>query len=413
MKKIIVLILAFNLLNCSQKKSETNIKSDELQITLSEELKQIQSSGNLNGFSVSIVNEDSLLYSKGFGLADVSANKPYTANTIQNIASISKTLIGIALLKAQEQGLLLLDDPVTKHLGFEVINPYFPEETITIRHLTTHTSSIIDGDIYDEKSYVLKAPKDSQSKSNIEIPEEFNPPSENTSMKSFLYDVLNKSGNYYSADNYINKAPGTYFEYTNIGATLAALVVESASGEDYRDFTKKHILKPLKMNTSGWTFEDVNMDNHSKLYSNKETEFPFYTLITYPDGGLITSANDLSKFLIELIKGFSGEGTILNKDSFKEYFKPHLNDSHFEERDAENPYNDEYNFGVFIGQSAQDNIGHTGGDPGVTTFMFFNTKTKIGRLMIINTDLNSDADVQRLFSIWDKLGDYQEKLTEN
>ncbi|MEL7123762.1 MAG: hypothetical protein AAFO07_30255 [Bacteroidota bacterium] len=83
------------------------------------------------------------------------------------------------------------------------------------------------------------------------------------------------------------------------------------------------------------------MQQHTKLYARKDTLLPFYSLITYPDGGLITSVNDLSKYLIELIRAHSGAGMLLTQESYKELFKTQLSDNNFEERDAENPYNDE------------------------------------------------------------------------
>jgi len=55
-----------------------------------------------------------------------------------------------------------------------------------------------------------------------------------------------------------------------------------------------------------------------------------------------------------------------------------LTDKHFKEIN-ESVYNDEYNMGVFVGISAKGQVGHTGGDPGVATHMFFNSETKIGK----------------------------------
>ena len=351
-----------------------------------------------------------MLYQNGFGVSDISNDAPYSENTLQNIASVSKTLIGIALLKAQEMGKLNLDDPISKFLTFDVKNPDFPDQAITIRHLATHTSSITDGDIYGEKSYILKSPRDSIQSDSIRIPEEFNPPSDHTSMQVFLESLLSEKGKWYSQEVFLNETPGQLFEYTNLGATLAALVLEAATGEKYSEFTKKHILEPLKMESSGWYFDEIDFSRHTKLYASKTEQIPFYSLITYPDGGLITSISDLSKYLVELIRGYSGNGTLLTEASYSELYKLQLGDENFEERDAESPYNDEYNFGIFIGFSAQDYVGHTGGDPGVSSFMFFNTKNKIGRILLINTDLTSDEGVQQFFSIWDKLEEYQQKL---
>ena len=106
------------------------------------------------------MNENETIYEKGFGFVDKTTEKAYSKHTIQNIASISKTFLGLALLKAQELGKLHLDEPINKYLPFKVQNPYYPEEEITIRQLTTHTSSITDSKYYDQKSYVLKEVQD-------------------------------------------------------------------------------------------------------------------------------------------------------------------------------------------------------------------------------------------------------------
>ena len=64
--------------------------------------------------------------------------------TIHVIASISKTFVGIAIMKLVESGKLKLDDPINDYLPFEIRSPHYPEVDITIRHLVTHTSSLND-----------------------------------------------------------------------------------------------------------------------------------------------------------------------------------------------------------------------------------------------------------------------------
>ena len=108
--------------------------------------------GQFNGFSVAIVNESGTLYEKGIGYSNVEIKKKYTESTIQNIGSISKTFVGIALLKAQELGKLKLDDPINNYLPFRVKNPFYPETHITIRNLATHTSTITDNEFYLKKN---------------------------------------------------------------------------------------------------------------------------------------------------------------------------------------------------------------------------------------------------------------------
>lgn len=132
------------------------------------------------------------------------------------------------------------------------------------------------------------------------------------------------------------------YEYSNVGTTLAAFIVERAAGQDFSAFTKEYILKPLQMKNSGWKFEEIQFSKFSRLYENPKTVLPYYISATYPDGGFITSINDLSKYLIELIKGYNGKGTILSQKSYKEYFTPQLSDSNFTERNTQNPYSESY-----------------------------------------------------------------------
>ncbi len=399
MRKLIILMI-LNVLLC-QSYGQTN---DSIARKLTKDLEQIYAQGHINGFSVAIVNQDGILFEKGLGYSDRQENKKYTKNTIQNIASISKTFIGIALLKAQELGKLNLDDPINKYLPFKVTNPYFPNTSITIRQLTTHTSSIKDPSRYEKSGYVLKEKNNGKAKVNSN----FRSPDEIIEHGQFLKEILNTEGKWYKKKNFLNNQPGKKFEYSNIAAGLAAFVLENATGESFSEFTKTHIFKPLKMSQSGWFFHEVDFSKHTKLYSNKETELAFYRLVNYPDGGLITSSADLGKYLVELITGYMENGKILNKESYKELFKPQLTDENHEKRN-EGPYNDEYNMGVFMGISAQGQIGHTGGDPGVATYMFFNTKTKVGKILFVNTDLNKEG-VKEFIDIWRKLEEYEVKL---
>ncbi len=395
-----------NSLSTAATDAEANPIADSLTMTLQEFYER----GHFNGFSVAVVDEDDILYQAGFGYADVHTKRPYTEHTVQNIASISKTFIGIALLKAQEMGKLNLDDPINDYLPYPVINPHFPDDTITIRHLTTHTSSIVDTEVYDRESYIMSAQQHESGGRDQTTPDDFKPTSGDLPMATFLQNVLHQDGEWYSPEGFLERRPGSFFDYTNIGATLAAQVIEYATGENYADFTTKHILRPLKMSASGWSFEDIDFAQHSTMYGDSVTEIPFYSLVTYPDGGLLTSSADFGLYLQELIRGYAGNGTILRAESYRSFYEKQMNDSHFEERDAEWIYNDEYDFGVFIGFSAQGYIGHTGGDPGVSSFMFFDEEKKIGRYLVINTDLNNQEGVDAFFGIWEALKAYEDRL---
>jgi CubicO group peptidase (beta-lactamase class C family) len=403
-------LLMLLLASCTSK-NEQSKTAIAIKDSLTSELNEVHKQGNFNGFSVAIVNEEGTLYQQGIGYANIKDKQKYTDSTIQNIGSVSKTFIGIALLKAQELGKLKLDDPINKYLPFEVNNPFYPNVPITIRHLTTHTSTIGDNEFYLKRNYFLKPNQDIKNTVLfLEDEQAINTADSAIAMKDFLQNVLSTKGKWYKKEDFLKQQPGDIFEYTNVGAALAAYIIELATGQSFNTFTAKHILQPLQMNASGWKFDEIDFSKHAHLYQTPDTALPFYALATYPDGNFITSSNDLAKYLTELMKGYSGNGTILSKESYQEYFKVQLTAKNYVKRNGKNPYSDEYNVGVFIGFSVAGNIGHTGGDPGVASMMFFNPKTKIGRVLIVNTNINNKAGNDEFYAIWNTLEKYQQKF---
>ena len=82
----------------------------------------------------------------------------------------------------------------------------------------------------------------------------------------FLKKILSTDGEWYKKKNFLKKKPGTIFTYSNIGAGLAALVLENAVGKPFNVFTKEYIFEPLEMSDTGWFLEEIDFVNHTKLY---------------------------------------------------------------------------------------------------------------------------------------------------
>lgn len=409
--KNLLLIIFFStiIFSCKQRnetQKTTKKNSFAINDTLTNKLQLAYDKDAIIGFSVSVVDENGVIYDKGFGFTDIEQNKPYTSNTTQNIASISKTLIGISLLKAQELGKLNINDPINKYLPFKIVNPNYPENPILIKHLAYHTSSIIDLDEIYAKSYVLKK---SEHEENEGVYDYFNKPETKISLLEFIENSLTKNGKWFIKDTFSNAKPGEKREYSNIAAALCALVIESTTGQDYRSFTNDYILKPLKMNSSGWTSTDIDSTKRSRLFANKEKMIAEYSLITYADGGFLTSSSDLGLFLSELIKGYDGEGKLLNKESYKKLFEKHnfSNNGKNETYGIFNEFRDNF-------LNVQNNmIGHNGSDPGVFTAMYFNPKTKIGKIVLVNTDTDFTDNVwPEIEEIWKSLSDYENTMNK-
>jgi CubicO group peptidase (beta-lactamase class C family) len=97
----------------------------------------------LPGISMAVVHDQEIIWSRGFGFADVEAKRATSPDTIYSICSISKLFTSIAVMKLRDQGKLRLDDPVGKHLSWFNIQESFPEApVITVRNILTHSSGL-------------------------------------------------------------------------------------------------------------------------------------------------------------------------------------------------------------------------------------------------------------------------------
>ncbi|MDN5288623.1 MAG: beta-lactamase [Mucilaginibacter sp.] len=337
---------------------------------------------SLPGLCVVLVNAHQIIYQKSFGFADIGNQIPYTINAIQNVGSVSKTVIAMALMKAVELQYFTLETNINDILPFKVVNPNQPDSKITIRELANHTSGIIDNPAIYPNSYRFYPKLRSFDSTALNALSEngYREKVKDSSMRSFFYNYLASGGKYYSKVNFGEGPAGGTSAYSNIGSALVAYLIEIRSHLSYADFTTKYILKPLKMDHSGWFVKSINLKNHAKLYLNQSSYFPLYDLLTYPDGGLKTSADDLSKYLMAIIRGYQGDKTLLNEASFKVMFTVQFTKEH----PPKNISLTNRNKGIFWNLYTNGTIGHDGDDPGISTFLFFNPKTGLGGLFLCN-----------------------------
>lgn len=146
------------------------------------------------------------------GMADVAAARALSADDPARIASISKLVVAIAVLRLVEQRKLDLDADVSDVLGYALRNPAFPDRAISLRMLLSHQSSLTD-----TIDYVL--PLDADMRAILANPK--------------AWDA--------------GHAPGSYFNYTNFNFPVIAAVMERATGERFDRLMQRLVLAPLKL----------------------------------------------------------------------------------------------------------------------------------------------------------------------
>lgn len=348
------------------------------------------------GMAVALIYKNKRVFSEGFGVTNIQTQQSVTADTSFWLGSVSKTAIAISLMHAQERGLLSLDDSVNQILkrqnDVSLSTPF--AEPILLKHLANHTSSIIDSDAYECSYFVGDVNGqhyNMQNKFDDDSPCDDAAP---VSLKGFLNTYLSDEGTYYSTqENFSTAKPGTEFEYSNIGAALAGYTVGVATGTSLADYAKTHIFDALKMKNTSWRLNDLDVNNIATPYTWDEDDkklnaLPLYSLSTWPDGGLRSSANDLATYLLMMLnKGEINNTRILSEDSVARMI-------------PSNPKTQKVlTAGVFWLKLMIKNdrvlTGHGGSDPGAYTYIYYDPKQQTGIVMVANGDDGIDKDFSK------------------
>lgn len=156
-------------------------------------------------------DRDGIVSTRAQGLADITAGREVTAEDPVRIASISKLVTAIGVMRLVEAGQLDLDADVSRWLGWQLRNPAFPDAPITLRLLLSHRAGLTDAAGY------------------YQVP-----------LGGLLQDVLADPRAWDPAH-----APGTFFRYANLDFPLIAAVMEKATGERFDRLMQRLVLQPL------------------------------------------------------------------------------------------------------------------------------------------------------------------------
>ena len=227
------------------------------------------------GISAAVVQDGELVWSEGFGMADLENFVPATSFTLFRLGSISKPITATAILQLSERGKLDLDAEVQKYC------PAFPKKEwpITTRELLGHLGGI--------RHYNPDGKGD--------IPED--------SAKHF--SSMEDSLEIFAGDALVAK-PGTKFHYSTYGYTVLGCVLEGAAAEKYMDYVKENVLEPAGMaETRDDNFFGI-VPHRSRWYHKDKAGVVrnagvLDSSYKIPGGGLISSADDMARFEIAIM----------------------------------------------------------------------------------------------------------------
>lgn len=251
-------------------------------------------SGKAQAISIALIDDQRVIWSKGFGLASRQPQVPATPATIYRIGSITKLFTATALLKLREQGKVDLDTPLRDYLPEFSIKSLDPEaEPITLRHLLTHHSGM-PRDLYN--GFLVPREEDAVAGFNA-LP----------------------AG---PANQYLQAPPNAFFSYSNLGFGLLGHVVAKAGGIGYPDYIQDSLFRPMGMTHASVLHKPEWDSLMAKItVGKKELSGADIHIRDLSAGAVYASAEDLARFM-EMIfaDGESGGRRILKKESLDSMF---------------------------------------------------------------------------------------------
>lgn len=327
------------------------------------------------GMGVAIVNKEGVIFSKGYGVKDIKIKEPVDANTLFAVASNSKSFTASSIALLVDQGKLSWDDKVIDYLPwFRMYDPYVTAN-MTIRDLLSHRSGLA----------------------------------------TFSGDLVWYGTNYTSEEvvkkaQYLKPVYGfrTTFGYSNIMYLTAGLIIEKISGQSWSDFVKTNFINPLGMSstlTSIKEFTDkTNLAQPHTSSGDKTVRIDYLNWDNIsPAGGIISSANDMAKWIQFQLNTGRWNGTpLISEKALNEMWYPQIMNT--VTKTSREFWPTTHFKGYGMGWSIMDYHGkkvmsHSGGYDGMISYTAFSPEANIG--LVVVTNKNSSLYLPVMYRILD------------
>lgn len=296
------------------------------------------------GASITVIRDGTMIWSEGFGFADLEQRVPVTPLTRFRVGSVSKPLTSIALGLLVEEGKLDLDAPVQRYvLDFPV--KAWP---VTTRQLAGHLAGI--------RHY-----RDNEM--------------ENTRH----YDTVRDGLTIFASDSLLFE-PGTQYAYSSYGWNLISAIIEMASGESFLPFMARRVFGPAGMTRTVPEFNDSLIPYRAHFYVHADTAAPA-TNAPYVDnsykwagGGFLSTTEDLARFGRKLLEG--------------KLLQPATRDLLWTSQQTREGNATGYGMGWRSGRDAAGRqwVGHTGGSVGGTANLLIYPEQHLIIAVLVNSD---------------------------
>jgi CubicO group peptidase (beta-lactamase class C family) len=320
------------------------------------------------GVAYGVVAGGTLIHSRGVGTLRVGEAATPDADSVFRIASMTKSFTAAVILTLRDEGRLSLDDPIARHVPelAGLRGPTADSPAITVRHLMTMSSGLATDDPWGDRQQGLDL----------------------ATFSELLRGQLTFAW-----------APGTHFEYSNLGYGILGRMITNVAGAEYRDVVRERLLRPLGMSSTGYLAEEIPPERlaHGYLWRDdayvEEPMDPYGALAAM--GGVFSSVRDLSRWVAFLADAFPPRddrdpGSPLSRASRREMQQvytaawPSVTSSGLDAEPAIAAGG--YGFGLFVEDDLRWGriVRHSGGYPGFGSNMRWHSASGLGVIVLAN-----------------------------
>jgi CubicO group peptidase (beta-lactamase class C family) len=312
---------------------------------------------NLPGVAVGVIFDQQLVWAQGFGFADVAAKIPMTPATKFRMASHSKLFTATALMQLRDAGKIHLDDPVAGYLPWFQIHPaQAGDPAITIEELLTHSAGLPReaGPHWSELSFP-----------DAEGVQQF---------------VKNSEAAF---------SPEVRWKYSNLGFTIAGMIVEKISGETWAGYIQEHIFNPLGMTSSSVDrpVEGLATGYGERMPDGSRAKMPFVDARAMAAAtGITSNVDDMAKFVsFQFSQGMVGANQVLTPGALRLMHRVRMLESDWKSGNA---------IGFAVSREGDKiYVGHGGSYFGYKTHTLMQMEPKVGVIVLTNADDSNPRDL--------------------
>jgi len=309
------------------------------------------------GCAIAIVKDGEIVFSRGYGYADVAKGLKVDADTtVFEYGSISKTFVYVSVMQLVEQGKLDLDASISTYLPEDLYRQLDFTYDFTVRDLMNHSAGFGEN--------MFNSFMDAESAPDA------------ISLRDAL--IATQPDQIYT--------PGTASSYSNFGNALAAYVVSQVSGQDYAAYEKQHILDPLGMtdtkNQPDWLGDTAFLQNKARGYAPASDGVfppaPWWQVSIYPAGAINGTAHDLALFAQALLPPTGDSGPLFEgRATLDEMLSPSYEDA----RVMRGTHH-----GFFVYDGVEPTFGHGGQTGGFNTDLALVPTQRFGVAVLSNAN---------------------------